>query len=205
MDKLTHQISAGLQRGTRRAWSKLYEAYSERLWREVVRLVGPNAADVADIVHEVFLAAAKSASAGTFDPDRGSLWMWLMGITRRKVALQFRREKSQQENARRWWASLDGTARDWLAGSCDVPDRVLESKELASLVRATLLELPAHYQALLTSRYLDGMAIDLIARQTTSTHEAVRAKLMRARAAFREVFLRQTHDDSKTPGSRAHE
>ena len=130
--------------------------------------------------------------------------MWLMGITRRQVALRFRREKSQHENARRWWAALDGTARDWLAGTCDAPDRVLESKELTSLVRTTLLELPANYQALLTSRYLDGVAIDLIARQTASTHEAVRAKLMRARAAFREAFLRQTHDDSKVSGSRAH-
>lgn len=205
MDELTGQISVELQRGSRRAWSKLYEAYSKRLWREVARLVGPNAADVADIVQEVFLAAAKSASAGTFDPDRGTLWMWLMGITRRQVALRFRRQTSQQENARRWWATLDGEARDWLAGSCDAPDRALESKELASLVRATLLELPAHYQALLSSRYLDGVAIDQIARRTASTGEAVRAKLMRARAAFREAFLRLAHDDSQVPGSIGHE
>ena len=60
-----NRIAAGLRRGSRQAWSALYETYAERLWREVARLMGGNAADVADVVQEVFLAAARSA--GKFD------------------------------------------------------------------------------------------------------------------------------------------
>lgn len=188
MDRLTNEIAAGLKLGSRKAWTRLYEIYAEHLWREVSRLVGGNSADTADIVQEVFLAAAKSAE--NFDPEKGSVWMWLIGIARNKVALRVRREMSQLENARRWWASLNGSARQWLAGSADAPAKILESKELASLVRTTLLELSTEHHIVLTKKYLDGLAVKQIAFETNSTDEAVRAKLMRARRAFREKFSR---------------
>ena len=194
MDELTDAIAADLQRGDRHAWSRLYEVHAERLWCEVARLMGGKEAEVADVVQEVFIAAARSA--GQFDPDRGSLWMWLMGIARRQVALRFRQEASRLARARGWWASLDGAGRQWLAGASDAPDNVLESKELTAMVRATLLELPVHYQTLLTSRYLDGAGIDKLACETDSSSEAVRAKLMRARRAFREAFLKLAGHDS---------
>jgi RNA polymerase sigma-70 factor (ECF subfamily) len=193
MDELTEQVAAGLQRGSPQAWSKLYRTYSERLWREVARLIGPNAADVPDVVQEVFLAAAKSARQ--FDPARGSLWAWLMGIARREVALRYRKQASRLENARRWWGTLDGSAKHWVAGSGDAPLDVLESRELGSLVRATLLELSDDYQMLLTRKYLDGASGEEIARETDGTSEGVRAKLMRARRAFRKVFLKLARHD----------
>ena len=52
------------------AWHQLYDAYAEAVWRCVARRVGPHAAEVADIVQETFLAAARSAR--TFDPAQGS-------------------------------------------------------------------------------------------------------------------------------------
>jgi len=161
--------------------------------------MGSPAADIGDVVQEVFLAAAKSARQ--FDPERGSVWMWLTGIARNQVALRFRQRRSRLESARRWWAGLDGPARDWLAGSADAPDAVVQAKELGSLVRATLLELPEHYQTLLTSRYLDGTRIDEIARETGSTHDAVRARLMRARRAFRAAFRKLAGPESEVAGS----
>ena len=203
MDKLTDQIVAGLQRGSRRAWVRLYETYAERLWCEVARLMGSGAADVADVVQEVFLAAA--TSAGRFDPDRGSLWVWLVGIARRQVALQFRRQTSRLQNARRWWASLDGSAKQWLSGWADAPDNVLESKELAWLARVALLELPADYQTLLTRKYLDGAPAKQIAREADSNAEAIRAKLMRARRAFRKTFLKLARHDVDEPWGPSHE
>lgn len=203
MDELTEQIAPGLRQGDREAWARLYEAFAERLWREVSRLMGGAASDVADVVQEVFLAAAKSARQ--FDPARGTLWMWLTGIARRQAALRFRRRSSELELARRWWASLDGKAGSWLAGSGDAPDEALAAKEMASLVRAALLEMPAHYGDLLTRRYLDGLTAGEIARQTGSTAEAVRAKLARGRRAFRETFLKLVRHDSSDLWKRRHE
>ena len=76
---------------------------------------------------------------------------------------------------------------------------ILESKELAELVRQTLLKLPPHYQDLLTSRYFDGESAVQIAADTDSSADAVRAKLMRARKAFRDELTRLTRPD-KTGG-----
>lgn len=199
MDDPGHWIAEGLQRGSREAWSRLYETYADGVWREVARLMGGDAAAVADVVQEVFLAAAKSA--GRFDPARGSLWMWLLGIARRQVALRLRQQRARLEKARRWWVAQDGPVRQWLAGHQEAPPDVLESKELAWLVRAALLKLPPDYQALLTKRYLDEATAGQIAQATGSTAEAVRAKLMRARRAFREAFLRLTGHEPEHLGS----
>ena len=89
------QLARGLAAGSTAAWHQLYDAFSEAVWRCVARRVGPHAAEVADIVQETFLAAARSAR--TFDPARGSLWAWLSGIARRQAALHFRRKQTRPE------------------------------------------------------------------------------------------------------------
>ena len=192
MSDFEAEIAAGLGRGSQQAWSELYQTYAQRLWREVARMMGGSAAEVADVVQEVFLAAARSA--GGYDPRRGTLWNWLLGIARRQVALRYRRQTARLEAYRRWWLNLDGSAKQWLTGDCDAPHNVLESKELTNLIRASLLEISLPYQLLLTSRYLDGVSVARIAKQTNATDEAVRAKLMRARRSFRKAFLKLTQN-----------
>src|SRR6516165_9585156 len=86
-------IAQGLRDGKPEAWRALYDAYAERVWRCVARLLGPESADVADVVQETFLAAARSAR--TFDAARGTLWLWLWGIARNQVAVHCRKEKRQ--------------------------------------------------------------------------------------------------------------
>jgi RNA polymerase sigma-70 factor (ECF subfamily) len=70
---------------------------------------------------------------------------------------------------------------------------LLADAELASRVRAILAELPVDYGALLTAKYLDGATVAELAARDRSTEVAVRSKLARARAAFREAF--GTYDD----------
>jgi len=77
------------------------------------------------------------------------------------------------------------------------PAEVLESAELATLVRYTLAELSAEYQTLLMAKYVDGLTIEDIAEETNGSSEAVRSKLARARKAFRLAFKKLTHS---TPG-----
>ena len=81
-------IAQGLREGKIDAWQSLYDAYAERVWRGVARLLGPG--DVADVVQETMLAAARSAA--TFNPERGSLWPWLWAIAHNHVALHLRKQ-----------------------------------------------------------------------------------------------------------------
>ncbi len=191
MDRTTHnQIAAGLKAGDRDAWSALYNAYAESVWRNTSRLMRDRAA-VGDVVQETFLAAARSAR--TYDKRRGSLWTWLWTIARRQVALHYRRQKPavSLDQALCWWGSLNGQQVD-IVDQLVAPPEMLESKELGELVRRCLAELPAEYEAVLLAKYVDQMPAKEIAQQLQCSAVAVRSKLARARKAFRREFATLT-------------
>jgi RNA polymerase sigma-70 factor (ECF subfamily) len=191
MDKNAEwEIADGLQKGCRQAWGRLYEAYAEPVWKNIARLMGDDPSAIADVVQETFLAAARSAR--NFDPDRGSLWAWLWTIANRQVALYYRKQKPKAmlAQAQQWWAALDGEKLDWIDAKAEPPPEVVQSRELTTLVRSALNELPAEYQMLLLAKYVDGQPINVIAEQMSSSPVAVGSKLARARKAFRKAFKR---------------
>jgi RNA polymerase sigma-70 factor, ECF subfamily len=187
-DQQERQLAQGLREGKIEAWHALYEAYARPVWQYVARLMGPGAADVADAVQETFLAAARSAR--TYDPERGPLWSWMVGIARNQVALCYRKHQRHEriKTAMQWLTTTGQSVIRWLERRQETPHEALAAAELAILVRAALSELPADYQGLLTARYLDGAGVEEIAAKDNSTATAVRSKLARARRAFREAF-----------------
>jgi RNA polymerase sigma-70 factor (ECF subfamily) len=197
MDNNTQQeIAKGLQEGSRRAWLQLYDAYAQAVWRNVSRLVGSDSGPVADIVQETFLAAARSARH--FKPHRGSLWVWLWTIARCQVALYYRKQKRNLvlNQAQDWWVGLDGEKSDWIDAKADMPPDVLQSQELAALVRRALSKLPPEYQTLLLAKYVDGQPGSGIAELMSCSETAARSKLARARRAFRKAFKKVTGSKS---------
>jgi len=205
------EIARGLRRGDRDAWHALYDAYCRRVWLSVSRQMGPAATDVADVVQETFLAAARSARS--YDPARGSLWMWLSGIARQHVAQHYRKQKRQD---RLRAAAVDGVSdpaaarrlqlQQWLDDGRNAADDVAEllaGTEVAAMVRATLTDLPADYEILLRAKYFDEATVDQIAAEQACSSTAVRSKLARARRAFREAFARASaHAGQRTGGDR---
>lgn len=170
----------------------LYDAYCEAVWRCVARRVGPHAAEVADIVQETFLAAARSAR--TYDAARGSVWVWLSGIARRQAALHFRRRQTRSLTTLPASSAVQLT--DWLDDRADDPAELLQSAETAAAVRQTLRELPVDYETLLVGKYLDGLSLEELAAAEETTAEAVSSKLARARRAFRETFTQLVGSDA---------
>ena len=179
-------IIEGLQTGDREAWLTLYDIYARRVWENVARLVDDVGA-VPDIVQETFLAAAQSARA--YDPQRGSLWLWLWGIARHQMALHFRKQRRTVglDRLRSWWQSLDGT-KQLMLSNLEAPVNLLASRELGDLVRHCLTRLSTEYQVLLLAKYMDERPVDEIAGQLACSSVAVRSKLARARKAFRREF-----------------
>jgi len=150
--------------------------------------MGSDSAAVSDVVQETFLAAARSAR--NFDPNRGSLWVWLWAIANRQVALYYRKQKRDTVlvQSRRWWTLLDGEKLDWIDAKRDAPPDILQSRELATLVRYALSELSPEYQTLLLAKYVDSQPADRIAEQMSCSPVAIRSKLARARKAFQKAF-----------------
>lgn len=174
------QLARGLAAGSSVAWHALYDAHSEAVWRCVARRVGPHAADVADIVQETFLAAARSAR--TFDAARGSVWGWLSGIARRQAALHFRRKQTRPEAHGETVGDLSGV---------DDPAEVVTLAETAAAVRSVLSGLPVDYETLLVGKYQDGLSLEELAQAENTSIDAVSSKLARARRAFREAYERR--------------
>ena len=188
------QLTRGLRGGCAEAWQALYDAYAEEVWRCVARRVGPHAAEVADIVQETFVVAARAARA--YDPARGSPWVWLSGIARRQAALHFRRKQTRP--AGNVTEGTSGKLFDWLDGNADDPAEVLVAAETAATVRQTLHELPPEYEALLVGKYLDGLSLEELAAAEESSAEAVSSKLARARRAFREAFSKLAGSEDRS-------
>lgn len=174
-------VICGLQSGDREAWAALYDGYSVDVWRYVARLVGPEVTDVADVVQETFLAAARSARH--FDSNRGTLWGWLTGIAHHNVSLYWKQtnkvarlQKLAEAHAGELYRWLDGSEADGLP---------FEQSELAELIRGVLAELPSDYAALLTAKYLDEQSLDELSQQWGHSVAALKSKLARARREFR--------------------
>ena len=188
-DPQAGEIVRGLRAGDPEAWRKLHDGYAVRIWHGVARWIGPRPADVADVVQEAMLAAARSAR--NFDETKGTLWQWLWGITCAQVRQHYR---ARQRHDR--WKELSVS---WLDGTEPAQAATLESAELAAQVRCALADLPGDYDALLNAKYLDGDSVERIAGREGLSEVAVRSKLARAREAFKRAFLRLTGANQKEP------
>lgn len=204
-DQHETEIARGLRAGRTEAWHALYDGHAERVWCLAARLMGPVSADVADVVQETFLAAARSA--GNYDASRGSLWAWLSGITRKHVALYFRRRKRHDR-----LKGVDGplaAGREQMIRRLEnrqsTPPEALATAELSALVRTTLAGLPAPYETLLIARYFDGATVQQIAEQEGSSSTAVRSRLARAHRAFRRDFAKTSTRSAEATAGERHE
>ncbi len=178
----------GLRDGSRDAWSTLYRGYSADVWRYVARLVGPSSAEVADVVQETFLAAARSAH--NFDAAKGTPWSWLMGIAHRQTVLAHRRTLRATRIVQLAEAGAIDFRTIW-DNDASV-EELWNRRELADIVRWVMGELTAEYAGLLAGKYLDDHSLETLSHQWGGSVEATKSKLARARREFRELFERVT-------------
>jgi RNA polymerase sigma-70 factor (ECF subfamily) len=173
----------GLRSGRGEAWAALYDAYAEDAWRYAARLVGGDRDAVADVVQETFLAAARAARG--FDPERGALRSWLLGIVHLQAARHWERRRRDGERT-------DALRREFAApGDGPDPAAALARREQAERVRRILADLPAEASWLLVAKYVEDRPIAELSAELATGAEAVRSKLARARRLFRNAVSRR--------------
>lgn len=84
-------LESAFSSGDTDALETVHRAHADDVYRFVARTVGPDQAR--DVTQEVFLAAWRSRER--FDPAKGSLAGWIMGIARFKAIGQLRRNKPE--------------------------------------------------------------------------------------------------------------
>jgi RNA polymerase sigma-70 factor (ECF subfamily) len=162
------------------------EALGELYRRHVDRVIGfasrrcRQPADVADLVGATFLAAIESS--GTFDPERGEVLPWLLGIAGRLHANQSRRRvRERRANERVGRVTLRVELHD-----DDV--RRLEARIDAERRAVALIDgldrLPERHREVLLLVGADGLRPEQAAQVLGIEPAAFRMRLTRARRAL---------------------
>jgi RNA polymerase sigma-70 factor (ECF subfamily) len=152
----------------------VYERHSALVYSLCRKALGTDAAG--DVTQEVFVSAWRGREQ--FDPTRGSLAAWLVGITKRRIVDHTRRE--QRHSSRRDDANPEAPF-DSVPGRDDSIDRIAQRVTLAHAL-ATLSERPRQSIEL---AYVHGLTHDEIAERTGVPLGTIKSDIRRGLLALR--------------------
>lgn len=156
---------ARLARTDRSAFSELYEAYAERVYRYLLsRTSSPSEAE--ELTSRTFLQAL--ASLDRYRARGKGFSAWLMTIAH-NLLVNWYRDRGRRPPT----APLDEALG--IPASTPGPESSLEASELARRVRDATGELAADRQQLVTLKYVDGLSNAEIGRIMGRTEGAVKA------------------------------
>jgi len=161
--------------------------YADRIYTFVFFRVGKDENQAADLVQEIFAKAL--GKLDQFDPERTSMYSWLIGLGRNCLKKHYRENARFADGA--FWGEVDSKllAAYQKIDSEPLPPEILEKQETKELVQTTLSNIPHPYQQVLQRRYIQGESTSQIARHLQITETAVRSLLYRSRKTFIKAFL----------------
>jgi RNA polymerase sigma-70 factor (ECF subfamily) len=144
--------------------------------------LSPHADLVDDVVQDVFLAALKGLT--TFE-GQSSLRTWLVGIARHKVEDIYRQRL-------RAAVELDLDSTEDEPASNDIPlDEQIDKARAGAKTQRVLERMPERYAFILLWRYWEQRSARDVAAAIGSTEKSVERLLARARAKFKELWLKE--------------
>ncbi len=165
-------LAARLACGEAAALDPLYRRHRGPVYRFALLWSGA-AAVAADVTQDVFLHLLTRAD--DFDPARGPLQPWLLGIARnfvrRRTGTQAREESAEPDD-------LDVPA---LAADVAAPDAALAARRDVERLRAAIVALPPHYRDVLVLVELTERSYAEAAAICGCELNTVRSRLSRAR------------------------
>jgi len=167
--------------GDRTAVETLYQRYLPSVWRYVCARLNGDVHAAEDVVSETFLSAVRGIR--TFDPARGGVGPWLIGIARHKTNDHYRRQQRSESSSP---SQIDAQAS---TGEVDPPASA-EAAETRERVAAVVNEMSDDERLALEWKYLDDLSVREIAERLGRTPKAAEALLYRARRTFRALMVR---------------
>lgn len=175
-----------LRKGNRKAVEQWFRAHSDFIYTFVYYRVGGDRELVTDLVQETFATAMERLA--DFDPGRGEMKTWLSLLARNCIRVALRQRNrfagpSVHEVDEAIVGSLATISDD------ELPDEVFQREETAHLVRLALTSLSPNHQTVLVERYWRQRPLVVVAADLGITEGAVKARLHRARLAFKDALL----------------
>lgn len=181
-------IAELVRSGDGAALDRITRCYSRRLLAVGRRVCG-DGESARDAVQDALLAAGQHLSEFR---GEGSVEGWLVRMVANACATRRRGRKDQAA----WRGELD---EERVVSEDEGPDECAAHAQLASALRAALLELPAADRAVVLLTQLDGWSGPEVARALHLSPEAVRARLTRARRRLRDRLGAIWADWSSSP------
>ncbi len=172
----TDPVARAFIRGDADALRSVYERHGSLVHTLCARTVGGETA--ADVTQEVFLAAWKSR--GNYDPTRGSLAGWLVGIARFKVISHLRKS-----------GRIPQPTDILLEIAADTSHVDLIADQL--LIRAAMNELPMRMRDVVTLAFFNDLTHDQIATKTGLPIGTVKSDIRRGLLRLRAIM--EANDD----------
>lgn len=174
------ELVSRLRLGDEDAFRDLFRQYAPTalaLARRIVR----DAALAQEIVQEAFLAVWRSPDA--YDPDRGSVRAWLIGIVHHRAVDAVRREAAEQRR-------LQESAV--FEPPVDVADEVLDGiggHEERKAVREALALLPPPQREVIRLMYFDGLSQSQIAERLALPLGTVKSRTLLGMRRLRDALM----------------
>src|SRR5687768_11116201 len=180
------ELAARLRDGDEKALRAAYDRYGAAVFYLAQRLLG-NRADAEDVTQLTFVAAWTGRDS--FDPQRGTMLGWLLGIARRKAVDRLRSAAREQRTTETVQAQQTAPDAD------ETPERIVDRLVVAD----ELGRLPDEQRRTLELAFFDDLTHPQIATVTGLPLGTVKSHIRRGMANLR----RRWEVDGAASGSRS--
>jgi RNA polymerase sigma-70 factor, ECF subfamily len=176
-------LVAAILRKDRKATAQFVAAHIDAVYAYTHHRLTPRADLVDDVVQDVFLAALNGLASFQ---GQSSLRTWLIGIARHKVEDLYRRELRSS-------VAVDdlNVIDEQLLSEITSLDEQIDTARAGAKARYVLARMPERYGLILLWRYWEQRSTREMAVAMGTTEKSVERTLARARARFKELWLRE--------------
>lgn len=169
----TEELIMRCRQGDREAWAALYRAYSDRMFRVCLRIVGDEA-QARDVLHDGFIVVFSSLGS-LREPRHVEAWM---GRIMTNLALK-------AVGSRNGCVPIDNVEADALCSDEGCPGEVVPFDEIMAMVD----RLPDGYRRVFRLSVVDGLPHGEIARMLGIEPRSSSSQLARAKRALRKMIV----------------
>jgi len=171
------QLLKMMQGGDEDAFATLYRRRQGAIYRFVLEMSG-SASLAEDVTQEVFMALIRDSRG--YDPSRGSLGAYLLGMARHHALRLIKRDRTYVSISQTWDGSRD--REDLAPLSPENPHSEMSRRESIHWVQQAILSLPEHYREAVVLCDLNEMSYEDAASVLGCSVGTVRSRLHRGRA-----------------------
>jgi RNA polymerase sigma-70 factor (ECF subfamily) len=173
------ELVASILRNDRKAAARFVAAHIDAVYSYARQRLAPRADLVDDLVQDVFLAALNGLAAFH---GHSSLRTWVIGIARHKIEDIYRQRLRAAE------AIEDSDSVEEPSAALD---EQVDAARVREKARQVLAQMPERYGLLLLWRYWEQRSTREMAAAIGTTEKSVERTLARARAQFKQLWLKE--------------